>query len=229
MNRLMVPPLPAASRPSKRITTPLAGLLGPGLELQQLDLEVVLLRLVGLAATSGCGTGRRPLRQWSTSSSSESMGIVAVDRLVLARAARRATVGRSSGDGAGQHLVEPAGHLDHLGAVGPGEHVVDRLDPGVLGALDAVGHHEALDPGGAQVGGDVAVGGRAGSGRASSSRVRLVSRARSAGRVPVRRPSLLADRTGRDRPRDRCGLRPAGRASLRGSSGACPAGSNALH
>ena len=48
---------------------PLPGVLDPRLELEQLDLEVVLLLLVGLAATSGCGTGR-PRLPVSTSSSS---------------------------------------------------------------------------------------------------------------------------------------------------------------
>ena len=49
MKRLMVPPLPAASRPSKRITHALPGLLDPGLQLQQFDLQLVLLLLVVLA------------------------------------------------------------------------------------------------------------------------------------------------------------------------------------
>ena len=49
MNRLIVPPLPAASRPSKRITCLAAGVLRPVLELQQLDLQQVLLLLVVVA------------------------------------------------------------------------------------------------------------------------------------------------------------------------------------
>ena len=49
MNRLMVPPLPAASRPSKSSTCLVPGLGGPVLELQQLDLEQVLLLVVLLA------------------------------------------------------------------------------------------------------------------------------------------------------------------------------------
>ena len=48
MNRLIVPPLPAASRPSKTMTC-LAGVHGPVLELQQLDLQQVLLHLVVVA------------------------------------------------------------------------------------------------------------------------------------------------------------------------------------
>ena len=46
MNRLMVPPLPAASRPSNRIDHALAGLLDPRLHLEQLDLEQPLVPLV---------------------------------------------------------------------------------------------------------------------------------------------------------------------------------------
>ena len=49
MNRLMVPPLPAASRPSKSSTCLVSGVGGPGLELQQLDLEEVLGLVVLLA------------------------------------------------------------------------------------------------------------------------------------------------------------------------------------
>jgi hypothetical protein len=43
---LIVPPLPAASRPSNRITTRWPVSFGPGLQLQQFDLQPVLLLLV---------------------------------------------------------------------------------------------------------------------------------------------------------------------------------------
>ena len=46
MNRLIVPPLPAASRPSKRITSRSPGALDPVLQLQQLDLQQALLAVV---------------------------------------------------------------------------------------------------------------------------------------------------------------------------------------
>jgi hypothetical protein len=46
MKRLIVPTLPAASRPSNKINMFRAGLLGPVLKLQELDLEGVLLILV---------------------------------------------------------------------------------------------------------------------------------------------------------------------------------------
>ena len=49
MNRLIVPPLPAASRPSNKITCLVPGLLRPVLELQQLDLQPVLLLFVVIA------------------------------------------------------------------------------------------------------------------------------------------------------------------------------------
>jgi hypothetical protein len=49
MKRLIVPPLPAASRPSNKINMFRAGLLGPVLKLQELDLEGVLLILVLVA------------------------------------------------------------------------------------------------------------------------------------------------------------------------------------
>ena len=49
MNRLIVPPLPAASRPSNRITCLVPVSCGPVLELQQLDLQQVLLLLVVVA------------------------------------------------------------------------------------------------------------------------------------------------------------------------------------
>ena len=50
MNRLIVPPLPAASRPSNRITSRCAGRLDPVLQLQQLDLQQPLVVLVLVAA-----------------------------------------------------------------------------------------------------------------------------------------------------------------------------------
>ena len=50
VNRLMVPPLPAASRPSNRTTTFPPRRLDPLLNLQQLDLQLGLLPLIGLAA-----------------------------------------------------------------------------------------------------------------------------------------------------------------------------------
>ena len=50
MNRLIVPPLPAASRPSNRMTTRVPGLLDPVLQLQQLDLQQPLGPLVLLAS-----------------------------------------------------------------------------------------------------------------------------------------------------------------------------------
>ena len=49
MNRLIVPPLPAASRPSKSDDVLAAGRRRPVLELQQLDLQQVLLLVVLLA------------------------------------------------------------------------------------------------------------------------------------------------------------------------------------
>ena len=50
MNRLIVPPLPAASRPSKSDDQPLAGGLDPVLQLEQLDLQQALVPLVLVAA-----------------------------------------------------------------------------------------------------------------------------------------------------------------------------------
>ena len=47
--RLIVPPLPAASRPSKITATSQAGVLDPLLELDELDLQLDDLGLVGLA------------------------------------------------------------------------------------------------------------------------------------------------------------------------------------
>jgi hypothetical protein len=49
MNLLIVPPFPAASRPSKTMTCS-RRCLDPVLELQELDLEEVLLHLVVVAA-----------------------------------------------------------------------------------------------------------------------------------------------------------------------------------
>ena len=46
MNRLIVPPLPAASRPSKMITRRSPGRLDPVLQLEQLDLQQALVVLV---------------------------------------------------------------------------------------------------------------------------------------------------------------------------------------
>ncbi len=46
MKRLIVPPLPAASRPSKRITTRSPAALHPVLQLEQLDLQEALFPVV---------------------------------------------------------------------------------------------------------------------------------------------------------------------------------------
>ena len=60
MNRLIVPPLPAASRPSKSMTSLLPGLLDPRLHLEQLDLQRPLGQLVLVPRSSARRTGSPP-------------------------------------------------------------------------------------------------------------------------------------------------------------------------
>ena len=121
MKRLIVPPLPAASRPSNNTTT-----RWPESRTHACSFSSSTCRWYFCASYAlrdiRLRYGYTPLRQCSTSSSSELIGIVPYTGSSCSRMTRRSSaevVGRR----AGEHRVEPARDRGHLLRLRVREHV----------------------------------------------------------------------------------------------------------
>ena len=163
MNRLIVPPLPAASRPSNRITTFWPRLLDPRLQLEQLDLQPVFLLLVAPARQQvpvRVAAGAPVLGELVVGALGERAHAPAVLRRARVFISSVASVGRAAG-----------------------EDVLQRVHLRLAGRVDALADGMALDRRRAGDGADVAGGGaraRASSSRGSPRRLAWIGAARVA-------------------------------------------------